>query len=233
MLYLLSYFGSVNLAYFHRWQRRGIGHAMVVKRAEGGEGGSAAASKYSLTAEKGGGGDVSYREEVSWARLGGGMKRWRVARAAGGAWTNDILERDRASFIPANDYERIAARVSEFAELLVDVSPERKREAILDRVLADREHLRRAPTSSAARDRGARGADGTGRPQRGRITRWLGVVSRRAEAESGALSLSFFLRMSLRLMPFITSPLRLPRLALKRPSVQRGLSTSAPSLGDR
>lgn len=190
MVYLLSYFGSVNLAdpsntfnitpeairagdpLLHRWQRRGIGHTMVVKQVSVIEGEglevelisgsmprrqpdweSASASKYSLTAEKGGGGDVSYYESVPYARLGGGMKRWRVAQVQGGAWTNAVPERDRAAFIPANDYERIAARVSRFAELLVEVSPERKREAILDRVLASREHLRSYPASCAAREK--------------------------------------------------------------------------------
>ncbi len=190
MIYLLSYFGSVNLAdpsntfniapsatsagdtLLHRWQRRGIGHTMVVKRAEVIEGEgievelisgsmprrqpvweSAATSKYSLTAEKGGGHDVSYYDEVPYSRLGGGMKRWRVAQEVSGQWTNAVLLRDRDIFIAANDYNRIGDRVSQFAELLVEVTPERKREAILDRVLSAREHLRRYPASCSARDK--------------------------------------------------------------------------------
>ncbi|MEE2644281.1 MAG: hypothetical protein VYD19_05060 [Myxococcota bacterium] len=188
MVYLLSYFGSMNLAdsantfnlkpeatrpgdtLLHRWQRRGIGHTMVVKQVQRADEGmsvelvsgsmprrqpawdSASASQYSLTAQKGGGLEES-RDGVSYARLGGGMKRWRTAAPINGSWTNIVPKSDRDLFISSGDTDAIGERVKRFEELLEALSPERLREAIVGRIHDAREHLRRYPASCAARIR--------------------------------------------------------------------------------
>ena len=190
MIYLLSYFGSVNLAdpsntfnlapeavregdtLLHRWQRRGIGHTLVVKqvnrlkedafevelvsgsmprRQPSWE--SAASSKFSLTSQKAGGHEVSYYDDVPYSRLGGGIKRWRTATDVRGYWVNMVPERDQAHFVEANDYTAIGDRVERFEDLLIELTPELKREAVLERIEASRAHLRSYPASCAARTR--------------------------------------------------------------------------------
>ena len=189
MVFLLSYFGSINLAdssntfniipdgiregdtLLHRWQRRGIGHTMVVKRVSQPLAGffevelisgsmprrqpkweSPSSSKYNLTVQKGGGLEES-GDEVPYARLGGGIKRWRIAKISSGRWTNSVPTTDRELYVSSNNFQAIGARVERFEELLVELTPELKREAILERVIAAREHLRRYPSSCAARIR--------------------------------------------------------------------------------
>jgi len=190
MIYLLSYFGSVNLAdssntfniipestregdtLLHRWKRRGIGHTMVVKRVEEIVEGrfeielvsgsmprrqpdweSASSSKYSLTAQKGGGHEVSFYDDVSYSRLGGGIKRWRTAQVMSGRWVNVVPAKDRDVYVSSTDYTAIGERVERFEEVLTELSPELKREVILERLHSARQHLQRYPASCAARTR--------------------------------------------------------------------------------
>jgi hypothetical protein len=190
MIYLLSYFGSVNLAdssntfniipeatregdtLLHRWKRQGIGHTMVVKRVEEIVEGrfeielvsgsmprrqpdweSASSSKYSLTAQKGGGHEVSFYDDVSYSRLGGGIKRWRTAQVMSGRWVNVVPAKDRDVYVSSTDYTAIGERVQRFEEVLTELSPELKREVILERLHSARQHLQRYPASCAARTR--------------------------------------------------------------------------------
>lgn len=190
MIYLLSYFGSVNLAdssntfnilpeatregdtLLHRWKRQGIGHTMVVKNVKEVIEGrfeielvsgsmprrqpaweSASSSKYSLTAQKGGGDEVSYYDNVPYSRLGGGMKRWRTAQIMSDRWVNVVPTKDRNVYVRSNDFASIADRVNRFGEILTELTPELKREVILERLVAAREHLQRYPASCAARTR--------------------------------------------------------------------------------
>lgn len=190
MIYLLSYFGSVNLAdpsntfniipeatregdtLLHRWKRQGIGHTMVVKNVEEVIEGrfeielisgsmprrqpdweSASSSKYSLTAQKGGGHEVSYYDDVPYSKLGGGMKRWRTAQVVSDRWVNVVPMKDRDVYVRSNDFDAIAKRVERFSEILTELTPELKREVILERLLAARQHLERYPASCAARTR--------------------------------------------------------------------------------
>ena len=189
MVYLLSYFGSVNLAdpsntfnlkpsgiragdtILHRWQRRGIGHTLVVKQISVPQEGffevevvsgsmprrqpkweSPSSSKYNLTVQKAGGPDMS-NDDVSYAKLGGGLKRWRVATAIEGRWTNMVPPQDQSVYIRSNNYEAIGKRIEEFEKFIQELPPEQKREAILERVIAAREHLALYPASCAARIR--------------------------------------------------------------------------------
>ena len=187
MIYLLSYFGSVNLAdpsntfniipqatregdtLLHRWQRRGIGHTMVVKNVHTPLenfleveliSGSMprrqpkwedfASSKSSLTAQKAGGLDEN-SDGVSYVRLGGGMKRWRTPIVVDGKWSNQVPVADQDVFISTSDRTRLGERVNEFQTLLAEPSPELKRESLIARIVAARDHLARYPASCAAR----------------------------------------------------------------------------------
>jgi hypothetical protein len=187
MIYLLSYFGSINLAdpsntfnikpeatregdtLLHRWQRRGIGHTLVVKNVYSPlenfleielmsgsmprrqpEWENAANSKYSLTAQKAGGLDEN-REGIVYARLGGGMKRWRTPLIVNGRWANSVPQADREIFVSTSNLQKIGKRIDTFKNVLTELTPEMKREVILERVIAARDHLSRYPASCAAR----------------------------------------------------------------------------------
>jgi hypothetical protein len=189
MIYLLSYFGSVNLAdpsntfnvtaesimpgdvLLERWQRRGIGHALIVKEVYQPEEGffevelmsgsmprrqpkweSTASSKYALTNENTGGPDLS-RDDIPFYKLGGGLKRWRTAVLQSDRWTNIVPNQYRQDFIRSNDYNKISSRVETFRNLIVELPPERKRESILERIQSARMHLSLYPASCAARIR--------------------------------------------------------------------------------
>lgn len=184
LLIQLTYFGSINLAdpvntyhvipeavspsdtLLHRWQRTGIGHAMVVMSVDqigGGEelqleanvaSGSmprrqplwenAVSSKQNFTSSRAGGpGNAEYN---------GGLKRWRVATDFNGYWTNVVPAEFSDEYLSASNTERIAERTDQFDELLTELSDEDLLEAALDSIEQAREHLRLYPSSCVARD---------------------------------------------------------------------------------
>jgi hypothetical protein len=181
-LHLLSYFGSINVAssrntfnlkpasmregdvLVERWQKEGIGHTLIVKSVTPLEGGkldaqlasgsmprrqpkweTAVASKYTFTNEYTGG--------PGYAHLGGGLKRWRVAKNWQGKWTNSWMNADESSWINDADHERIAARIAELESLLGEVPPEQLRQALLNIIEDARNHLRQYPASCSAREK--------------------------------------------------------------------------------
>ncbi len=189
MRLLLAYFGSINLVdsantyhivpesiregdmLIERWQRRGIGHVMVIKDVEPLSSdrldaqivsGSmprrqpkwedSASSKRFFTSEECGGEGTNWDGD-EYARLGGGVRRWRIAKPVNGRWTNVIPEADRGDWIPSQDIERIAARPERFETLLGQPDPEELRDSILRTIEDAREHLRRYPASCSARTR--------------------------------------------------------------------------------
>jgi hypothetical protein len=154
-----------------RWQRVGIGHTLVVKGVlELGEGSldvavvsgsmprrqgvweSGIRSKQYFTDERTGG-EGENGDGVPYARLGGGLKRWRVTRNIGGYWTNTWMQEDEAHWIRSTDYARIAARPARFAQLLGQIPPEEARDGLLATIEDARRHLRNYPASCAARER--------------------------------------------------------------------------------
>ena len=188
LVYVLTYTGSIHLAstqntfnlkpeavregdtLLHRWQRKGIGHTMVVKRVDPIEGtdfieaelmsGSmprrqpkwenAASSKFNFTKSYGGGVGTD-SDDNEYATLGGGIKRWRVAKTSGGRWHNEVAVNDQAVFIPRNDVDAIRARPAQFEELLKEETPELKRDTLLERIQSYRDHLKNFPASCSAR----------------------------------------------------------------------------------
>jgi hypothetical protein len=154
-----------------RWQRVGIGHTLVVKQVDALPGGSkdvttisgsmprrqgvrqsGQSSKSYFTSDyTGGPGENS--DGDAYARLGGGVKRWRVAKNVGGYWTNTWMAGDESSWINANDTARIAARPARFDQILGQVSPERQRTELLAQIADARHHLAQFPASCSARER--------------------------------------------------------------------------------
>jgi len=153
-----------------RRARSGSGHTMVVVRAEHLPDGqleaedvygnlppaqpawqSSAESKRNFTNDEGGGPSTNSSGEI-YSHIGGGLKRFRVAKNVGGFWTNAWMAGDEASWINDRDYDRVAARPAQFAGLLGEVSPEQRRDMLLGVIQAKRQHLSQYPASCSARE---------------------------------------------------------------------------------
>ncbi len=154
-----------------RWQRQGIGHTIPVVRVTEPTPGrfavdvisgsmprrqpvweDAARARHYFTIDyTGGPGNAS--DGTPYARLGGGLRRWRTAVLRSGQWFNEVLPADQAARIPDDDYAAISARTARFGEILVVPSPEERRNAAVANLNAAREHLRRYPASCSARTR--------------------------------------------------------------------------------
>ncbi len=154
-----------------RWQKNGIGHTLVVKDVtQLGQGNldvvtisgsmprrqgkreSGIASKSYFTSDYTGGPGVD-GEGNQYAKLGGGLKRWRVTKNVGGTWTNTWMRGDEAHWINSTDYPRIAARPARFQQLLGQVSPAQQQAELVAQIEDSRRHLRTYPASCSARER--------------------------------------------------------------------------------
>jgi len=154
-----------------RWQANGIGHTLIVHDVQSIGGGnfdvttisgsmprrqgvreSGESSKYYFTSDYTGGEGVN-DQGAAYAKLGGGLKRWRVTKNVNGYWTNTWMAGDEASWINSTDYARIAARPARFETLLGQVSPAQKRDGLLQLISDARNHLAQYPASCAARER--------------------------------------------------------------------------------
>ncbi len=184
----LAWFGSVNLAdssntfnlapqaikpgdvLLERWQAQGIGHTLVVMRADevgstdlGGEvvtrlevelaSGSmprrqpvwetaGASKRYFLLDETGG---------PEHGRLGGGIKRWRTAKNVGGRWTNIVPVEYASHWVNSSSIAAIEARPAQFEAILTELNPQQKRDVLLNIIDTKRQHLRQFPASCSAR----------------------------------------------------------------------------------
>jgi len=154
-----------------RWQRSGIGHTLVVKDVRPLAGGSKdvttisgsmprrqgvresgqSSKSYFTSSYTGGPGTNSDGDE--YAKLGGGIKRWRVAKNVGGYWTNTWMTGDEANWINSTAYARIAERPARFQVILGQVSPAQMRTELLTQISDARHHLQMYPASCAARER--------------------------------------------------------------------------------
>lgn len=154
-----------------RWQRSGIGHTLVVKEVHALPGGSMdvttisgsmprrqgvresgqASKSYFTSAYTGGPGENSAHEE--YAKLGGGLKRFRVAKNINGYWTNTWMAGDEASWINSTNYPRIAERPARFNVILGQVSPAQMKAELLQQISDARHHLQMYPASCSARER--------------------------------------------------------------------------------
>ena len=187
LLNFLPFFGSINLAdeanSYHvtptglragdvllkRWQKRGIGHVMLVKSVEERQGGkltaelasgsmprrqavweSPAGSKMLFTNDRTGGEGESYQGD-KYVDLGGGLKRWPAPTIVSGHWRNRVIPADMDEFLHWDKKTERAARPSQFEDLLVTPSPEVLRDELLAIIESKRDHLRDYPASCSAR----------------------------------------------------------------------------------
>ncbi|MEE2755172.1 MAG: hypothetical protein VYA30_00870 [Myxococcota bacterium] len=154
-----------------RWQRRGIGHTVPVMRVKPYDDGrlelavatgsmprrypkwedGAAAGRYFKKTDAGGAGENVDGDRF--AELGGGLRRWRIAEPINGAYRNTFAKNDEAHWINSSDLTTIAARITDFEELLRELSPEEKVRLAEQLINSARSHLRRYPASCAARTR--------------------------------------------------------------------------------
>ena len=154
-----------------RWQRRGVGHTVPVMRVKNypndvielsvatgsmprrfpkwEEG--ASAGRYFKQAKSGGVGEND--DGDAYAKLGGGLRRWRVAVSQDGRYRNTFLVGDEAYWINSGDHNAISERIAEFDTLLKELSPVEKRDLALRLIGEARDHLSQYPASCAARIR--------------------------------------------------------------------------------
>lgn len=177
----LDYLGSANLAdsantfnlqpdavkpgdlLLERWQANGIGHTLVVKdvvpvgeaaldvtlvsgsmpRRQGVKASGTAAKEYFTGDYTGGPG---------YGQLGGGLKRFRVAKKRNGYWTNTWMDGDEAHWINSTDIARIEARPARFESLLGEVPLDQQKAELIAQIADARHHLTLYPSSCAARE---------------------------------------------------------------------------------
>ena len=89
----------------------------------------------------------------AFAKLGGGLRRWRIADANNGRYSNTFAMGDEDAWINSTDTEAIADRIRQFGELLRELTPTERIVLAEQLITAAREHLRKYPASCAARTR--------------------------------------------------------------------------------
>lgn len=152
-----------------RWQRRGIGHVYLVKHVESRPSGrmlvelasgsmprrqahweGGAASRMALTSEYGGGEGLN-GEGLSYASLGGGVKRFLIPEVSNNRWRMSVRPKDLTGYLAWTATAARAARPAQFAQLLAEESPERMRDDLLAIIEQKRAYLREHPSSCSAR----------------------------------------------------------------------------------
>ncbi len=156
-------------ALVERWQKNGIGHTlpvMSVVRTPTGKMRVTTASgsmprrqpvwedeaqsgnyfKYEYT---GGRGEAS--DGTPYAKLGGGIRRWRTPVISGGRWNNIVPQVFRDVYIEDTNIEAIASRPEQFKELLAEDTPEAARDAAIATITNARNALRERPASCSQR----------------------------------------------------------------------------------
>lgn len=153
-----------------RWQSEGIGHTLIVKKVTDLGGGqmdaelisgsmprrqgkweTGASSKSYFTSQYTGGSAMS-GDGVSYAQLGGGIKRWRIPKARSGRWYLEIPLAARNVWVDSTNYAAIGARPAQFDQLLGELSPAELRTALLAKIDDKRRHLQEYPASCSARE---------------------------------------------------------------------------------
>lgn len=154
-----------------RYQKTGIGHVLPVITVETTLTGKMRASVASGSMPRrqpyweppsqsasyfwahGTGGPGESHDGTPYAKLGGGIRRWRTPVATGGRWNNIVPLSDRDVYIEDRNLEAIAARPEKFKELMAEESPEARRDAALDAINRARNDLRQKPASCSTRQR--------------------------------------------------------------------------------
>jgi hypothetical protein len=104
---------------------------------------------YFQSDETGGEGNAS--DGTPYAKMGGGIRRWRTPVVSGGRWNNIVPMADRGVYLSDDRVADIAARPARFKELLKQASPEEQRDAALAAIENQRRALREKPGSCSRR----------------------------------------------------------------------------------
>jgi hypothetical protein len=154
-----------------RWQKEGIGHTLPVmtsitlpsgkmrvsvasgsmpRRQPNWEEENSSAN-YFKSDECGGVGETWGDDPVPYAKLGGGIRRWRTPVIANGRWNNNVPASSRSVYIEDSDLDAISARPLKFTQLLAEDTPEGARDAALATIESARTALKEHPASCSAR----------------------------------------------------------------------------------
>lgn len=156
-----------------RWQKAGVGHTLVVVRAAwpskeqlrldavaGGMprhqpdwAGGYVAMPYFTAPAAGGPGSAEDDPATPLAKLGGGLRRFRIATLEAGRWMAAVPDGDRAAYINEAEVDRIEARTARFVDLMGPNTPDEAKAATLANVAAARKDILRQPASCSARER--------------------------------------------------------------------------------
>ena len=98
------------------------------------------------------GGHGENSKGVPYAKLGGGLRRWRSAMLDGSRWYNRVPAESSEVYITDGELERLAERVDIFDEMLLTGSPEEREATALTQIESAREHLQKYPASCSARN---------------------------------------------------------------------------------
>lgn len=154
-----------------RWQKSGIGHVLPVTSSMKTPAGKmrvtvasgsmprrqpvwedeAQSGNYFKIDYTGGRGNAS--DGTPYAKLGGGIRRWRTPVNSGGRWNNVVPLVFRDVYIEDRDIEGIASRPEKFKEVLAEDSPEAARDAALATIETARSALRERPASCSQRSK--------------------------------------------------------------------------------
>ncbi len=151
-----------------RWQKQGIGHTIPVFRVDTVNGKPAPSvatgsmprrqpvwaqpmdnRHYFTSDETGGQGKAG--DGNPYAKLGGGIHRWRVAKLAGSTWSNSVPAVDASAFISASDTAAIAARPKKFDDTLAFGTAQDRKTAALQMIDTARTKLGQLPASCSSR----------------------------------------------------------------------------------
>ncbi len=105
---------------------------------------------YSFGAEAAGGAGMS-TDGFPYAKLGGGIRRWRTPVLQDGRWYNVVPSASRSVYIPDRDFLAIEARPARFKDLLAEETPQAARDGALSAIEAARARMRGTPASCAGR----------------------------------------------------------------------------------
>ena len=106
--------------------------------------------RYFTLDQTGGVGEAS--DGSPYAKLGGGIRRWRTAVKSSGKWMNSVSKADEPVRISDDDLEAISARPARFDEILLSGSPEEQEAAFVATIANARHHLSEHPASCSARE---------------------------------------------------------------------------------
>ncbi len=90
-------------------------------------------------------------ENTDIRKMGGGIRRFRMATKQGGKWVNIVPASARSVYIPDTDLERVGERVEQFKQLLDLGTPEERKAAAVATIDSYRAYIKSAPSTCSKR----------------------------------------------------------------------------------